>query len=91
MGSPWTPSFAGLLLHQLVRRGVAGQMEISAELERDPTAAGERHAASCRAAIPEPAAKLAAWEQIVAGDTMANAMFRATLVGLRRRGPRGPA
>ncbi len=73
--------FRWLLLHQLVSRGVAGQTEISAELERDPTAAGERHAASCRAAIPEPAAKLAAWEQIVAGDTMANAMFRATLAG----------
>jgi len=69
------------LLHRLVSRGVAGENEISAELLRDPTSAGERHAATCRAAIPEPAAKQAAWEQIVAGDTMANATFRATLVG----------
>jgi aminopeptidase N len=60
---------------------VASENEIRAELERDPTSAGERHAASCRAAIPEPATKLAAWERIVAGDTSTNAIFRATLAG----------
>jgi aminopeptidase N len=70
-----------MLLHRLVSRGVAGENEIRAELERDPTSAGERHAASCRAAIPEPVAKLAAWERIVAGDGITNAIFRATLVG----------
>ena len=41
-----------MLLHRLVSRGVASENEIRAELERDPTSAGERHAASCRAAIP---------------------------------------
>ena len=41
-----------MMLHQLVSRGVAGENEISAELKRDPTSAGERHAATCRAAIP---------------------------------------
>ncbi len=70
-----------MLLHRLVSRGVAGENEISAELERDATSAGERHAATCRAAIPEPAAKLAAWEQIVTGGSMTNALFRATLTG----------
>jgi aminopeptidase N len=69
------------LLHRLVSRGVAGENEIQAELALDPTAAGERYAATCRAAVPEPAAKLAAWEQIVAGDTVTNAIFRATLGG----------
>jgi aminopeptidase N len=52
------------LLHRLVSQGAAGEDKIRAELERDPTAAGERHAASCRAAVPDPAAKQAAWEQI---------------------------
>ena len=80
-----------MLLHRLVSRGVAGENEISAELQRDPTSAGERHAATCRAAIPEPAAKLAAWEAIIAGDSMTNAVFRSTLDRLRRRGPRRPA
>jgi len=68
------------ILHRLVSRGAAGEPEIAAELARDATDAGERHAASCRAAIPEPAAKEAAWAQIVSG-TLPNAMFRAVLTG----------
>ncbi|MDX6333036.1 MAG: aminopeptidase [Streptosporangiaceae bacterium] len=68
------------LLHRLVSQGAAGPAEIDAELRRDPTDAGERRAATCRAAIPEPAAKEAAWQAIVSG-TLPNAMFRATLNG----------
>ena len=71
-----------LLLHRLVSRGAAGPAQIDAELERDRTDAGERQAATCRAAIPEAAAKRAAWEQIVAG-TLPNAMFRAVLGGFQ--------
>jgi aminopeptidase N len=73
--------FRWLLLHRLVSRGVAGETQIRAEFERDHTSAGERHAARCRAAIPEPEAKLAAWEKIVNGNTMTNALFRATITG----------
>jgi aminopeptidase N len=68
------------LLHRLVSRGAAGPAEIDAELRRDPTDAGQRRAATCRAAIPEPDAKEAAWQAIVSG-TLPNAMFRATLTG----------
>jgi aminopeptidase N len=68
------------LLRRLVIRGVAGEPEIAAELERDATAAGERHAATCRAAIPTPEAKAAAWEQITTGR-LPNAVFRAMLAG----------
>jgi aminopeptidase N len=68
------------ILHRLVSRGAAGEPEIVAELARDATDAGERQAASCRAAIPEPAAKEAAWAQI-AGGTLPNATFRAMLTG----------
>ncbi|MEW2354492.1 aminopeptidase N [Spirillospora sp. NPDC029432] len=68
------------LLRRLVVTGRAGQAEIDAELERDPTAAGERHAAGCRAAIPTAEAKAAAWESIVGGK-LPNAVFRATLGG----------
>jgi aminopeptidase N len=68
------------LLHRLVSRGAAGAAEIDAELVRDPTDAGERRAATCRAAIPEPAAKQAAWDQIVSGE-LPNAVFRAVLNG----------
>jgi aminopeptidase N len=68
------------LLRRLVARGAAGEAEIAAELERDATAAGERHAAAARAAIPTAEAKAAAWDRIVSGD-LPNAVFRATLGG----------
>jgi aminopeptidase N len=68
------------LLHRLVSRGRAGQAEIDAELARDATDAGERHAATCRAAIPDPQAKEAAWEEILSGK-LPNATFRAALTG----------
>jgi aminopeptidase N len=68
------------LLRRLASRGAAGEAEIEAELARDATDAGARHAATCQAAIPEPAAKEAAWQRIVSG-TLPNALFRATLDG----------
>jgi aminopeptidase N len=68
------------LLHRLVSRGAAGAPEIDAEVASDATDAGERRAASCRAAIPEPAAKQAAWNAITSG-ALPNAMFRAVLAG----------
>jgi aminopeptidase N len=68
------------LLYRLVSRGAAGRPEIDAELARDATDAGARHAATCRAAIPDPAAKQEAWAQIIGGE-LPNATFRATLDG----------
>jgi aminopeptidase N len=68
------------LLYRLVSRGAAGPAEIDAELARDPTDAGARHAATCGAAIPDPAAKERAWAQIT-GGRLSNATFRATLDG----------
>nr|WP_156002992.1 aminopeptidase N [Streptomonospora sp. PA3] len=68
------------LLRRLVAAGRAGEKEIAAELDLDPTATGERQAAGCRAAIPTPEAKAQAWDRIRSGE-MANAEFRATLSG----------
>ncbi|MFE1165998.1 aminopeptidase N [Nocardiopsis sp. NPDC058789] len=68
------------LLRRLVAAGKAGEAEIAAELEADPTATGQRNAAGARAAIPTAEAKETAWERIVGGD-LANAEFRATLLG----------
>ncbi|MGP7997952.1 MAG: aminopeptidase N [Streptosporangiaceae bacterium] len=70
------------LLQRLVSQGAAGLAEIGAELARDATDAGERRAATCRAAVPEAAAKEAAWQAIVSG-TLPNATFRATLTGFQ--------
>ena len=63
-----------------MRRGAAGYPEIAAELDRDATDAGARRAATCRASVPDPEAKVEAWELIVSG-TLPNATFRAMLVG----------
>jgi aminopeptidase N len=68
------------LLQRLVSRDRAGHAEIDAELARDATDAGERHSATCRAAIPDPEAKRATWEEIVSGK-LPNATFRAALSG----------
>ena len=68
------------LLCRLVGRGVLGQDAIDAELARDATDAGERNAATCRAAIPTEAAKRAAWDEMIGGE-LTIATFRAVLAG----------
>jgi aminopeptidase N len=49
------------ILRRLAVTGRAGDAEIRAELRRDPTDAGTRHAAACHAAVPDAAHKAAAW------------------------------
>jgi aminopeptidase N len=75
------------LLWRLVSRGapgglsgVFGPQDIDAELARDATDAGERNAASCRAAIPTAQAKEEAWQAMTGGE-LTIAMFRAVLSG----------
>jgi aminopeptidase N len=69
------------LLGRLVSRGAGfGPAEIDAELARDATDAGQRHAATCHAAIPTAEAKRAAWQALTGGE-LTIAMFRATLAG----------
>jgi aminopeptidase N len=70
------------LLGRLVSRGFRGfgEAEIDAELARDATDAGERHAAACRAAIPTAGAKQAAWDTMLSGQ-LPLATFRAVLAG----------
>jgi aminopeptidase N len=76
------------LLTRLVSRGAPspsgsgtfGPAAIDAELARDATDAGERHAATCRAAIPTAEAKRETWQTMVSGE-LTIAMFRATLAG----------
>jgi aminopeptidase N len=76
------------LLGRLVSRGAPspsgsgsfGPAEIDAELARDATDAGQRHAATCRAAIPTAEAKRETWQTLVSGE-LTIATFRATLAG----------
>ena len=69
------------LLHRLVVLGVAADAEIEAEVQRDPTAAGQRHAATARAARPTTGAKAEAWRLAVEDDALPNAVQAAVIAG----------
>ncbi|HZQ32482.1 MAG TPA: aminopeptidase N [Mycobacterium sp.] len=55
---------------------------IDAEAQRDPTAAGKRHAAAASAARPQPEVKDAAWTQVIEDDTLPNIVGRSIIGGL---------
>ena len=52
------------IMLRLTVLGAAGLPEIEREAGRDATAAGQQSAAHCRAALPSPDAKQAAWAQL---------------------------
>jgi aminopeptidase N len=58
------------LLRRLAATGRAGDAEIDAELARDPTDAGRRHAAASRAAIPDAEHKDAAWQLLTQSEEL---------------------
>ncbi|GHJ37579.1 aminopeptidase N [Streptomyces sp. TS71-3] len=68
-------------VQRLAAVGRYDDAEISAEYERDKTAAGERHAATARAARPTAEAKAEAWEQVVESDKLPNAVQEAVIGG----------
>ncbi len=68
-------------LERLAATGRADEAEIAAELARDATSAGERHAAAARAARPTPEAKAEAWRAVVEGDELPNAVQEAVISG----------
>jgi aminopeptidase N len=59
---------------------------IDAEVQRDPTAAGKRHAAAASAARPQPAVKDASWQQVIEDDTLANITGRSIIGGFIQPG-----
>ena len=69
------------LLSALVAVGAAGDDAIDAELDRDPTAAGQRRAATARALRPTAAAKAEAWRLATEDDELPNAMNEAVIGG----------
>jgi aminopeptidase N len=72
-----------LMLRALVGAGRAGEAEIVAAADADPSAAGARHAATVRARIPTAEAKAAAWEQMMPDSELSTAMRRAIITGFR--------
>jgi aminopeptidase N len=69
------------ILNRLVVLGAAGASEIEMEYARDHTAAGAQHAARCRAARPESAAKAEAWRIIISDEVLSNRLVFATADG----------
>jgi aminopeptidase N len=69
------------LLQRLVVIGEAGDGAIEAELERDDTATGRRHARRAYASRPTVEAKSHAWTQTVDSDELPNALLSATVGG----------
>jgi len=59
---------------------------IDAEAQRDPTAAGKRHAAQAAAARPQATVKEAAWQQVIEDDTLANITARSIIAGFGQPG-----
>jgi aminopeptidase N len=58
------------LLERLAVTGRAGDAEIDAELERDATETGRRHAAASRAAVPDEGHKAAAWALLTESEDL---------------------
>jgi aminopeptidase N len=58
------------LLSRLAATGRAGEAQIDAELQRDATDAGRRHAAACRAALPDAQHKAAAWALLAESEDL---------------------
>jgi aminopeptidase N len=74
------------LLRALCAGGAADEPDIDAELDRDGTAAGHRHAAECRAARPTAEAKAQAWRAVVEADELPNAVLAAVIQGFTSAG-----
>ena len=62
---------------------------IDAEVVRDPTAAGKRHAAAASAARPQADVKHRAWREVTEDDTLPNSTTRAIVTGFAQPGQAG--
>ncbi|MFJ8473181.1 aminopeptidase N [Kitasatospora sp. NPDC094011] len=72
------------LLQRLSATGRADEAAVVAELERDNTAAGQEHAATCRAGRPTAEAKAAVWAAVVESDNLTNYVQEAMIAGFQQ-------
>jgi aminopeptidase N len=70
-----------LIVQSLARAGSIGDDVIEAEVERDPTDQGHRHAVAARALRPTAEAKEEAWRIIVEDDVVPLATRRSAIAG----------
>ncbi|MFJ6831172.1 aminopeptidase N [Streptomyces sp. NPDC091209] len=80
-GPELDPELRWRILGRLSVLGAVDDAVIDAELVQDPSATGQEGAARCRAALPDPQAKQAAWDAMFATDDLSNYLFTATAQG----------
>ncbi|MFD5100707.1 aminopeptidase N [Streptomyces albidochromogenes] len=80
-GPELDPELRWRILRRLAVLGATDEADIAAELARDPSATGQEGAARCRAALPTPEAKAAAWAGMFEDDSLSNYLFTATAQG----------
>ena len=80
-GPELDPELRWRILGRLAVLGAIDDAVIDTELVQDPSATGQEGAARCRAALPDPVAKRAAWESMFTTDDLSNYLFTATARG----------
>ncbi|HEY9440072.1 MAG TPA: aminopeptidase N [Streptomyces sp.] len=80
-GPELDPELRWRILTRLAVLGATDESAIAAELAQDPSATGQEGAARCRAALPTPGAKAAAWDAMFSDDSLSNYLFTATAQG----------
>ncbi|MER5981967.1 aminopeptidase N [Streptomyces sp. NPDC001787] len=80
-GPELDPELRWRILTRLAVLGATDEATIAAELAQDPSATGREGAARCRAALPTPETKAAAWHALFTDDTLSNYLFTATAQG----------
>ncbi len=80
-GPELDPELRWRILGRLAVLGATDETAIAAELARDPSATGQEGAARCRAALPDPATKHRAWDEMFTSDDLSNYLFTATAQG----------
>ncbi|WP_030677412.1 aminopeptidase N [Streptomyces rimosus] len=78
------PELRWRILGRLAVLGATTPAAIEDELARDPSATGRQGAATCHAALPDPAAKQTAWDALFTTDErtdLSNYLFNATAAG----------
>ncbi|MFI8447009.1 aminopeptidase N [Streptomyces erythrochromogenes] len=80
-GPALDPELRWRILTRLAVLGAVDESRIDAALAADPSATGEEGAARCRAALPTPEAKAAAWDRLFHDDSLSNYLFSATAQG----------
>ncbi|MCX4848623.1 aminopeptidase N [Streptomyces sp. NBC_00893] len=80
-GPELDPELRWRILTRLAVLGATDEATIATELEQDPSATGQEGAARCRAALPTPEAKAAAWHALFNDDGLSNYLFTAVAQG----------